>query len=361
MYQILFRIPLPGFENGMPINGFGLMLLVAFLAGNWLVARLARRETVSVTMVQDLALWMFLGGVLGGRTLYMWENTVGWDDFFGKFLLLNQGGLILFGGYGGAIIGMLAGWWLRHQKQPIHPLRLLDLYAPAGALGVALGRVGCLLNGCCYGQVVPDQAPTMAIHYPLSAAARFDLTAQGMQSPAGFLIDPERYPQAVVLAVEPGAGADALHPGDLIVQAQGREIPTVTELSALLLNEWSQDAFRGVSDLSVRVRRGEEVLDLSIRPVTPGLHPAQLYEVVSMVLLCLVLVAYLPVRARVGQSIALFFLLYGAHRFLNELLRSDPRPIGLENNVSVFLGLFGLMLWVLCALVGPKAHLEHPG
>lgn len=355
MYQILFRIPLPGFENGMAVNGFGLMLLLAFLAGNWLIVRLSKREGVDSGMLQDLALWTFLGGILGGRALYMWENAKGWPEFFGKFLLLNQGGLILYGGFAGGVVGMLVGWYLRHRGKPFNPLRILDVYAAPAALGVAFGRMGCLMNGCCYGQVVPESAPTLPLHYPLPAAARIDLTAKGLQTAAGFALDPEKYPQAVVLATEPGAGTEKLLPGDLILKAQGRDIPTVRELAELLLNDWTQDAYRGVANLDLRVRRGDAELDLTVRPVTPGVQPAQLYEVISMVLLCLALVAYLPVRHRVGQAAALFFLLYGCHRFLNELLRSDPRPIGLENNVSLFLVMGGLAAWVACAMIGQRA------
>ena len=360
MYQILFRIPLPGFENGMAVNGFGLMLLCAFLAGNWLIVRLAKREGVDPGMLQDLALWTFLGGIAGGRALYMWENTANWGDFFGKFLLLNQGGLILYGGYAGGIVGLLLGWWLRHRDKPFNALRVLDVYAAPAALGVAFGRVGCLLNGCCYGQVVPEDAPTWPVHYPLPAAARFDLTAKGMQTAAGFALDPSRYPQAVVLATEPGAGAEGLLPGDQIIKAQGRDIPTVGELSSLLLSDWGTDAFRGVAHLRLTVLREGRELDLTIRPVTPGVHPAQLYEVVSMVLLCLAIIAYLPVRSRMGQAATLFFFLYGCHRFLNELLRSDPRPIGLENNVSVFLILGGFLAWAACALIGQRVASGNP-
>ena len=360
MYQILFRIPLPGSDNGMAVNGFGLMLLFAFLAGNWLVVRLARREGIDASMLQDLALWTFLGGIVGGRTLYMWENTPEWTDFFKKFLLLNQGGLILYGGYAGGIVGMLLGWWLRHRDKPFNALRVLDVYAAPAALGVAFGRVGCLMNGCCYGQVVPESALTLPMHYPLPAAARFDLTAKGMQTTAGFALDPSKYPQAVVLATEPGGGAEALLPGDLILQAQGRDIPTVKELSVLLLNDWGQDAFRGVANLDLKIRREGQAVDITVRPVTPGLHPAQLYEVVSMLLLCLTIIAYLPIRSRMGQAAALFFLLYGCHRFLNELLRNDPRPIGLENNISVFLILGGTLVWIACGLIGQRVVASKP-
>ncbi len=80
-------------------------------------------------------------------------------------------------------------------------------------------------------------------------------------------------------------------------------------------------------------------------PQTLGLHPTQLYEVVSMSLLFLVLTAYYPLRHREGQVIALLMVGYGIHRYLNELLRDDPRPKGFESYTSIFLIVAGILMW----------------
>jgi phosphatidylglycerol:prolipoprotein diacylglycerol transferase len=79
-------------------------------------------------------------------------------------------------------------------------------------------------------------------------------------------------------------------------------------------------------------------------------HPTQLYEVVSMALLFLVLTAYYPLRRRPGQVMAVLMAGYGVHRYLNELLRDDPRPQGLESYTSIFLIAAGIVLWLYLQL-----------
>ncbi len=346
MHQVLFRIPVPGWPDGIPVQGFGLMLLLGFLSASWLATRLARREGIAEGMVQDIGLWLFLGGLAGARALYMWENTRGFTDFVTRYFRFNEGGIILYGGYAGGALALVLGWYLKYRSQPVSPWRLADVYAAPLALGVALGRVGCLLNGCCYGQPVPDNYGTIPIHFPLPSAARFDLSVRGLQSPAGFTLDTRELPRAVVGAVEPGSGAEVLKPGDRIVEAAGMPVVTVEDISRILLEELADPAHRGTNTLQLKVVRDGEILDLSYAPRTIGLHPAQLYETMSMILLTLLIVAYLPLRGREGQAAALFVACYGAHRFLNELLRSDPRPVGLENNTSVMLVIAGILMWL---------------
>ncbi len=115
-------------------------------------------------------------------------------------------------------------------------------------------------------------------------------------------------------------------------------------LSRCLVYNWP----RGEKKLHLIVKHGEQAPeeDLGvIEPRTLGLHPTQLYEVVSMVLLFLLLTAYYPFRRRKGQVMALLMVGYGIHRYLNELLRDDPRPKGFESYTSVFLVVAGLVLW----------------
>ena len=62
---------------------------------------------------------------------------------------LSQGGLVVYGSiFGGALALMLFT-----RKYRVPGLALTDLIAPAVLLGVSLGRIGCFLNGCCYGGV----------------------------------------------------------------------------------------------------------------------------------------------------------------------------------------------------------------
>src|SRR5207302_84464 len=82
------------------------------------------------------------------------------------------------------------------------------------AVGLLLGRIGCFLNGCCYGEVACPHCP--AVHFPLAAEARYDYAAAGYQTDAGFILKDYH----TVEAVEPDSPAyrSGLRPGDEILK-----------------------------------------------------------------------------------------------------------------------------------------------
>jgi len=100
----------------------------------------------------------------------------------------------------------------------------------------------------------------------------------------------------------------------------------------------------------VRHPDGTEADLPAIRPVTLGLHPTQLYESVSMLLLLLLLFAYLPFRRHAGELMVLFMLGYAVHRFVNEILRNDTDPVAfgmtLSENGSILVLLVAVALWI---------------
>lgn len=144
MRQILFTIPLFG---GIPIFGYGTMLFLAFIGSTQLAAWRATREKLDPELLYDLALWVFIGGLVGARLFYVIQY---WGDRIrtvGDIFRIWEGGIVLYG----SIMGGTATFFFYRFLRPF-PLRpLLDVVAPSLALGVALGRFGCFLNGCCYG------------------------------------------------------------------------------------------------------------------------------------------------------------------------------------------------------------------
>jgi phosphatidylglycerol:prolipoprotein diacylglycerol transferase len=160
MRQVLFTLPIFG---GIPIFGYGTMLFLAFLGSTQLAAWRARREKLDPELLYDLALWVFIGGLVGARVFYVWQY---WGDHvrtFADIFKIWQGGIVLYG----SIMGGTATFFLYRLIRPF-PLRpMLDVVAPALALGIALGRFGCFLNGCCYGDICdlpvgvafPSQSP----------------------------------------------------------------------------------------------------------------------------------------------------------------------------------------------------------
>jgi phosphatidylglycerol---prolipoprotein diacylglyceryl transferase len=146
------------------ITSYGLLLAVAFLVGTWLTLRDARRLRLDEDRVVTLVLVVLVAGVLGARALYVLEHI---GEFRGRYLSvlsLWQGGLTLYGGIAGGIVaGLLAAHRLRLPRWIT-----ADALAPSIALGTMFGRIGCFLNGCCYGR--PTGGPWGVVFPPDSFA-----------------------------------------------------------------------------------------------------------------------------------------------------------------------------------------------
>jgi phosphatidylglycerol:prolipoprotein diacylglycerol transferase len=132
----------------LTIRWYGVFVALGFLAGYLLIQRRTSRYGISHETAADLAFAALIGGVLGARLFYVIEF---WDEEFSghwlDVLKIHRGGLVFYGGFIGAI-ALIAAWGWR-RKWPL--MKLGDLAAPALALGHAFGRVGCFLNGCCFG------------------------------------------------------------------------------------------------------------------------------------------------------------------------------------------------------------------
>jgi phosphatidylglycerol:prolipoprotein diacylglycerol transferase len=132
----------------LQIRSYGLMLALAFLAGTWLSLREARRLRLDEDRVVTVILVSLVAGVLGARMLYVLEHIAEFRREWGSVLALWQGGLTLYGGIvAGAVMGLLAA-----QRLGLPRWSVADALTPAIALGTAFGRMGCFLNGCCYGR-----------------------------------------------------------------------------------------------------------------------------------------------------------------------------------------------------------------
>jgi hypothetical protein len=149
----------------------------------------------------------------------------------------------------------------------------------------------------------------------------------------------------------PAALVGTLQEGDIVQKLNGLPISSGRELRSHL-KAYILDIGATGKPLELVVLRGGEA-DVELPPFTPatvGLHPTQVYETISMLLLFLMLLAYHPLRRRDGEVMALFLVCYPLHRFLNEVLRNDTTPIAfdmtLSMNGSVLVFGVGVALWV---------------
>jgi phosphatidylglycerol:prolipoprotein diacylglycerol transferase len=361
MLQVLFRIPNPFGADGLPVYGFGMMLFLAFIGCTWLAGRRAQREGISKETIQDLAVWLFIGGLLGARITYLLNEKPRPDllTFFKKLPQIWEGGIVFYGSVLGGLAAYLVAYFLIYRKRGLNTFRLVDAIAPSICLGLCLGRMGCFLNGCCYGGVcTADHAAVTPVTFPLSAPARDILVDAGLQTVAGFSVVPEptgARDGVLVQAVDPASPAYdmGLRPDAVITGVNGQEVHNRGDLDKMLgsLANWKRGESR--LDLTFTPEAAEaEPETITIYPRTLGLYPTQVYETVSMILLMMLLLAYYPFRRVPGQVGALLMLGYGVHRYLNEILRDDPRPEGLESYGSVFLVAAGVLMWIVLWRIG---------
>jgi len=137
------------------------MMALAFLTGMWTATRRARRANVSGEIITDVTMWLMGGSLIGARFVYVttyWKQEFA-DQPFSEIFMIQHGGLVYYGGLIGAAVGAIV--YLTWKKLPAW--KILDILAPSAALGNMFGRIGCLLNGCCYGRAC--DLP-WAIHFP---------------------------------------------------------------------------------------------------------------------------------------------------------------------------------------------------
>jgi phosphatidylglycerol:prolipoprotein diacylglycerol transferase len=134
------------------LRSFGVMLAAAFLVGTWLALKEARRRGLDESKLINLVLVILVSSILGARGMYVLTHLEEYRSHPLMAFALWEGGLTL---YGGLALGTIAGFaYMRRAGMPMGVTA--DVLTPSVALGVAIARIGCFLNGCCFG--VPGHA-----------------------------------------------------------------------------------------------------------------------------------------------------------------------------------------------------------
>lgn len=369
---LVFVVPnlaVPG--HGIPIRGYGFCLLIAILAALGLVVHLAKQHNISTEKVVSLCFWAVISGVCGARLFYIteyWREILHFDPS-GHLLLreslfhifnVAEGGLVVFGSILGGILGSLI--FMIRNNMPV--LRTLDIMAPAVILGSAIGRMGCLLNGCCFGSVT--DVP-WAIVFPPGSPAHVHQVAHGDVFYYGLKfgeITINGQPMLAVTAVQPHSEAETIgvKPNMILRYISGKhegqplvwQPPTCREAAALLT-----DLQRTEPDEKVQFDFSADSEMMSYR-LLPGssevlpVHPTQIYSSVLALLLCGTLLFLGRLRFyqhRSGLVFASYMILYSAGRFMIEILRTDEDSffntgLTVSQNVSILFCLTGIILFV---------------
>lgn len=142
MHPILFKI------GPVPIYAYGFMLALGFMIGIYLARERAKIDGIDPNSVIDLGAYVLISGVVGARLVYVLANIREYLSRPLEVFMVHHGGLVFYGGV--ALATATGVLFLRKRKISI--LRMGDSVIPYVALGQAIARIGCLLNGCCYGK-----------------------------------------------------------------------------------------------------------------------------------------------------------------------------------------------------------------
>lgn len=147
MYPILFKI------GPVTIYSYGTLLAIALFAGLYMGRYELKRRNINPDVAYDLILAIAIGGIIGARLFYIIGHFNYYWTHLSEVIQIQKGGLVF---YGGLLLGGAAVLWVI-RRQELDMWLIADALAAPIALGTAIGRVGCLLQGCCYG--IPTRLP----------------------------------------------------------------------------------------------------------------------------------------------------------------------------------------------------------
>jgi len=162
MYPELFHI------GPMPVRAFGVGLALSFLLGVWYVRRVTARDGKPFETYLVFAYLMIFGGVIGARLSYA---LLHWSDFSDNLLAIfnpfhsGQFGIAGLNLYGGILLAIGASIVYARLKK-LSVLEVFDYFAPTVGLGIGISRIGCFLNGCCFG--TPTDLP-WGVGFPIGS------------------------------------------------------------------------------------------------------------------------------------------------------------------------------------------------
>lgn len=332
-----------GESVGLPIRGYGVMLLMGIVAAVGLALYRAKRSGIGEEVILGIAPWAIIGGIVGARLFYVIEYR---DQFFygdivsslKRSLNFTEGGLVVYGSFiGGFVAG---GFHVIRNRLPL--LRLGDVVVPTMFLGLALGRFGCLLNGCCYGGACEDN--WSALRFPNGSPVYQDQLTSGEL--IGVRLTPER---DRIAAVEPQSLAEArgLKQGDSVNQ-----FGPVRSVELADPQRPAEDTPFGLVAVVAGVEHywPANELPANARPV----RATQVMSAVGGLALCIGLCFLSRFVRRDGMILLIGFIGYAILRFVMEMLRNDePGQFGTSLTISqwvsvvVLVGSSIAMAWLL--------------
>ncbi len=320
MHPKLFEIPIINW----PISTYGPMLVVGFLVAITLIRLLSRNFKTDPQHITNAALYALIGGVVGARVFYVIHYCEKYQDSFLDVFRVWQGGLELLGGVVVAVAVILI--YMIYHKLPIR--HYLDVLAIGLMAALVFGRIGCFLNGCCFGK--PTDSPCSVRFpydsYPYNSQVNPDLKRNRSESQLKLPIYYFTY-----------------------------------------IDDNGYGYLKPFHELSTKQQ--SEVLEGKYRCLP--VHPTQLYTSASAAFLCLLLYLFWRRSQKSagrfltspGSTFSLMLILYGIMRFIIEYLRDDnPFEYGwwavykggtVSQNLAIYMTVLGVVLIVIFQFIKP--------
>jgi phosphatidylglycerol:prolipoprotein diacylglycerol transferase len=148
------------------LRSYGLTLAISFFVGLYYIVRRSRREGIDQNFAINLAFIEIFTGLLGARLFFVLVHLSEYtSDPWSAVNPFGSGGQFGISGlnlYGGVVCAIIAAFiYIKKKRQSLW--QVLDIFAPALALGIFITRIGCFLNGCCFG--TPTDLP-FCVHFP---------------------------------------------------------------------------------------------------------------------------------------------------------------------------------------------------
>ena len=185
--------------SGLPVRGYGVFLMLGIVAASiFAIVRGRKLWNIPPELIISIVVVEVVSGILGARIFYVAEywrsfiiadpgSGIDWRATVWNVLNLTQGGLVVFGSIIGGILTTLI--YLRMKRLPL--LATMDIFAPALMIGIAIGRIGCFMNGCCFGGVCDAVPP--GVVFPAASPSHYYQMEHGLVSLGGFnLFVPEQ-------------------------------------------------------------------------------------------------------------------------------------------------------------------------
>ena len=188
--------PALDFGRGLPVRGYGVFLMLGIVIASLFAVRRAKKKwNIPPELIVSIVLVEVISGIIGARIFYVaeyWHSFVVRDPGQGVdlgatirgMLNLTQGGLVVFGSIIGGIVTTLV--YLRIKKLPL--LATMDIFSPALMIGIAIGRLGCFMNGCCFGAICDAVPP--GVVFPIGSPAHYYQMEHDQASLGGFNLFP---------------------------------------------------------------------------------------------------------------------------------------------------------------------------